>query len=207
WWIDDVAVNGDASCVTTGTEVTLEAAYDPSRARVAVRWDLGSASAPTAWIDRAAGGGARGRIADLADLSGAGLWEDADVSPGRTQTYWLVVPRENGGQDEYGPVEVTIPPGSLSPRVLALGRVRPNPFNPEASIPVTLDRDGSFTLRVFRVDGALVRTLHEGPATAGPYAFRWDGRDASGRALPGGVYLIELRADGRTRVEKGILLR
>ncbi|HXF59033.1 MAG TPA: M6 family metalloprotease domain-containing protein, partial [Candidatus Saccharimonadales bacterium] len=135
WWIDDVAVNGDASCVTTGTEVTLEAAYDPSRARVAVRWDLGSASAPTAWIDRAAGGQARGRIADLADLSGAGLWEDADVSPGRTQTYWLVVPRENGGQDEYGPVEVTIPSGSQAPRVLALGRVRPNPFNPEASIP------------------------------------------------------------------------
>ena len=52
-----------------------------------------------------------------------------------------------------------------------------------------------------------VRTLHEGPATAGVFAFRWDGRDASGRALPGGVYLIELRAEGRTRVEKGILLR
>ena len=39
------------------------------------------------------------------------------------------------------------------------------------------------------------------------YAFRWDGRNDAGKALPGGVYLIELRAEGRTRVEKGILLR
>jgi len=93
------------------------------------------------------------------------------------------------------------------PRALALGAVRPNPFNPEATLPVTLDRDGPFTLRIYRVDGVLVRTLHDGPASAGVYAFRWDGRDGEGTALPGGMYLIELRAEGRTRVEKGILLR
>jgi hypothetical protein len=104
-------------------------------------------------------------------------------------------------------VEVTVPAGSQTPRVLALGRIRPNPFNPEATLPVSLDRDGTFALRVYRVDGVLVRTLHDGPGTAGVYAFRWDGRDAAGKALPGGVYLIELKSASRTRVEKAILLR
>ena len=208
WWIDDVAVNGTAACATTGVEdVALSAAYDAARARVVLQWDLGSAAVPVLGIDRAAGGGARTRVADLADLSGAGTWEDPDVSPGRTQDYWLVVPREGGGRDEFGPVEVVVPAGSSAPRALALGAIRPNPFNPEATLPVSLDRDGPFTLRVYRVDGVLVRTLHDGPATAGVYAFRWDGRDGAGRPLPGGVYLIELRAEGRTRVEKGILLR
>lgn len=208
WWIDDLAVNGDAACATTGVDdVPLDASYDAARARVVLRWDLGNAAVAAVGIDRAAGGGPRTRVADIADPSGVGLWEDTDVSPGRTQDYWLVVPRETGGQDTYGPVEVVVPAGSSAPRALALGSVRPNPFNPEATLPVSLDRDGPFSLRIYRVDGVLVRTLHDGPASAGVYAFRWDGRDGNGRSLPGGVYLIELRAEGRTRVEKGILLR
>ena len=36
---------------------------------------------------------------------------------------------------------------------------------------------------------------------------RWNGRDQTGRVLPGGVYLIELKSVGRTRVEKAILIR
>jgi flagellar hook assembly protein FlgD len=90
---------------------------------------------------------------------------------------------------------------------LALGSVRPNPFNPEATIPVSLDRDGPFTLRVFRVDGTLVRTLHEGPSAPGVFAYRWDGKNAAGKMLPGGLYLIELKSGNRSRVTKAVLLR
>ncbi|HXL15591.1 MAG TPA: M6 family metalloprotease domain-containing protein [Methylomirabilota bacterium] len=208
WWIDDVAVSGDATCATTGAEfIPLEARYDAARSRVVVSWDLGSAGVPTVGIDRAVGGGQRVRVANPAGYYGPGSWEDLDLTPGRTQDYWVLVSREGGAQVEYGPVEVSIPSGSQAPRALALGPARPNPFNPEASFPVALDRDGAFALRVYRVDGVLVRTLHDGPATAGVYAFRWDGRDAAGKPLPGGVYLIELKSGTRTRVEKATLLR
>ena len=207
WWIDDVAVNGDATCATTEAEfIPLTAEYDAARSRIVVRWDLGGAGIPIVGIDRAVEGGARVRVADPSGYFGPGAWEDLDLSPGKTQSYWVLVSRE-GAPHEYGPVQVTIPSSPKAPRVLALGPVRPNPFNPEATLPVSLDRDGPFAIRVFRVDGVLVRTLFEGVSPAGVYAFRWDGRDAGGKALPGGVYLIELKSGNRTRVEKAILLR
>ncbi len=208
WWIDDVLVSGDATCGTTASEfVPLEARYDAARSRVVVSWDLGGAGVPMVGIDRAVSGGPRVRVASPVGYYGPGSWEDLDLTPGRTQDYWVLVPRDGGAQVEYGPVEVSIPSGSQAPKALALGRARPNPFNPEATFPVALDRDGVFAIRVYRVDGVLVRTLHDGPAPAGVYAFRWDGRDAAGRPLPGGVYLIELKSGARTRVEKATLLR
>lgn len=206
WWIDDVSVNGDASCSTTDVDVIpLDAAYDAARSRVVLRWDLGGLGVSSVGIDRAAAGSPRVRVATPIGYFGPGSWEDPDVEPGRTQDYWVLVSKPGGGEVEYGPVEITIP--ASAPRVFSLGPVRPNPFNPEATLPVTLDRDGPYSLRVFRVDGVLVRTLHEGPGTAGVYAFRWDGRDAAGKPSPGGVYLIELRSGNRSRVLKGILLR
>ena len=208
WWIDDVRVNGDATCATTGTEVIpLDAQYDAARAGVVVAWDLGQAGVSTVGIDRTLNSGARMRVANPTGSFGPGTWEDQDTAPGRTQAYWVVVSHDGAPASEYGPVLVTIPTGSQAPRVLSVGAVRPNPFNPEARIPVSLDRDGRFALRVYRVDGTLVRTLHDGPGAAGVYAFAWNGRDAEGRAAPAGVYLIELTSLGRTRVEKAVLIR
>ncbi|HYQ95935.1 MAG TPA: immune inhibitor A domain-containing protein, partial [Candidatus Eisenbacteria bacterium] len=208
WWIDDVVVAGDATCATTGTTVIpLEAQYDAARSRVVVRWDLGSAAISTVGIDREVEGEPRVRVANPVGPFGPGAWEDADLAPGRIQSYWVLVARDGAPTSEYGPVQVSIPTSSQAGRAFALGRVHPNPFNPETTLPVSLDRDGNFALRVYRVDGVLVRTLHDGPGAAGVYPFRWDGRDDHGRGLPGGLYLIELKSGQRTRVEKAILLR
>jgi hypothetical protein len=208
WWIDDVVVTGDATCATTGTEVIpLEAEYDAARSRVVVRWDLGGAGLSTVDIDRALEGGPRVRVATPSGYFGPGEWEDLDLRPGRTHSYWVLAGGGGLPEAEYGPVQVSVPTSTQAPRAFGLGPVRPNPFNPEATLPVSLDRDGRFALRVFRVDGVLVRTLHDGPGAAGVHPFRWDGRDGAGRTLPAGVYLIELKSGERSRVEKAILLR
>jgi M6 family metalloprotease-like protein len=208
WWIDDLQVNGNATCGTTGAEVIpLEAEYDAARKRVVVRWDLGGAGLPTVGIDREPDGGARTRVGNPVGAFGPGTWEDSDLAPGVTYSYWIIAARDGAPDAEYGPVQASVPAGSAAPRAFALGSVRPNPFNPEATIPVSLDRDGPYTLRVFRVDGALVRTLHEGPGAPGVFAYRWDGRNAAGKMLPGGLYLIELKSGSRSRVTKAVLLR
>src|SRR5262249_21314771 len=135
WWIDDVSVNGDASCSTTDVDVIpLEASYDAPRARVVVRWDLGAAGVSSVGIDRAASGSPRVRVATPTGYFGPGSWEDPDVKEGRTQDYWIVIAKPGQGEIEYGPVEITVPTGS--PPVLSLGPTRPNPFNPEATLPV-----------------------------------------------------------------------
>lgn len=82
-------------------------------------------------------------------------------------------------------------PGA-APRLLALDQNYPNPFNPSTTIAFTLDRPGRVELKVFAVDGSLVRTLVSEPRTAGAHAVVWDGRDAAGQAVGSGKYLYRL---------------
>ncbi|MBI4363932.1 MAG: M6 family metalloprotease domain-containing protein [Candidatus Latescibacteria bacterium] len=208
WWIDDVRVNGDATCLTTAVEVRrFDASVIAPGPAVRLEWDLEDGAYATVGIDRAVEAEGRGRIATLAGGTGAGSYEDRDVVPGRIYRYWLTAAREGEAGVEAGPVEVAIPATSAAPRALALGRPQPNPFNPSSTIPVSLDRDGPFVLRVLRADGSLVRTLHDGPGVAGTQRFRWDGTDDRGASVGSGVYFVILESDSRRRTEKVALLR
>jgi hypothetical protein len=56
---------------------------------------------------------------------------------------------------------------------------------------------GPVEIEIFDVAGRSVRRLrHEGP-TPGTGVVSWDGRDASGRRVPSGLYLARLHAEGR----------
>ena len=120
---------------------------------------------------------------------------------------WLVASREGEPSAEAGPLVVVVPSGSAAPRVLALGKIRPNPFSMEAAFGVSLDRDGPFMVRVFRADGRLVRTLLRASGKAADLRLTWNGKDDRGRPAGAGIYFIELRSGGRTRVQKAVLLR
>ena len=54
-------------------------------------------------------------------------------------------------------------------------------------------------LVIYTLDGRLVATVPQGLQTAGPQTARWDGRDAEGRALPPGVYLISVALQSERR--------
>jgi len=94
-----------------------------------------------------------------------------------------------------------------APRVLAMKRARPNPFRGGTSFAVSLDRDGPFMVRVFSADGRLVRTLARGTGRPSDLVLTWDGDDDRGRPAGAGIYFFELRSEGRTRVQKAVLLR
>ena len=57
------------------------------------------------------------------------------------------------------------------------------------------------------VAGRLVRVLVEGERAAGSYEAVWDGRDASGRAVPSGSYLARLVAGGKVEGVRLSLVR
>ena len=93
----------------------------------------------------------------------------------------------------------------------ATGRVRlhpnvPNPFNPSTSIAFELAASGPVVLDVVDVSGRRVTTLVDGVRDAGLHRVRWDGRDAAGRAVASGTYLLRLRADGTTITRKATLV-
>ena len=100
------------------------------------------------------------------------------------------------------------PPFSVDPfglRVTTLAQVRgtalfqnfPNPIKPETWIPYCLGADAEVTLRIYDVQGQLMRQLNLGEQTAGEYSTRehaayWDGRNSRGERVSSGIYFYRL---------------
>lgn len=88
-----------------------------------------------------------------------------------------------------------------------LAPAAPNPFNPATTLRFTLVRETSIALEVFDLAGRQLRSLASGPWPAGNHALSWDGRDAMGRALPSGVYLVHLRGAGCADSQRVVLIK
>jgi len=84
----------------------------------------------------------------------------------------------------------------------ALGPAFPNPSRGATTFRLELPRPDRVSLDVFDVAGRPVRRVAEGSLAAGAHALAWDGRDASGRPAPAGVYFVRLRTSAGTEVGK-----
>jgi hypothetical protein len=86
----------------------------------------------------------------------------------------------------------------------------PNPFNPVTSIEYSISNRQTpmhTTLRIYNIQGQLVRTLVDEPQKAGTHRVSWDGRDNAGRQVASGVYLYRLEAGDFSKSEKMVLIR
>ena len=86
----------------------------------------------------------------------------------------------------------------------------PNPFNPETWIPYQLSEPAEVTLRIYSVNGILVRTLALGHTPAGIYQSRsraayWDGRNDVGESVASGLYFYTLTAGDFTATRKMLI--
>jgi len=93
------------------------------------------------------------------------------------------------------------------PGAVAALTAYPNPFNPQVTIRLELPRTVAGTVTVCDLAGRTVRTLASGQLAAGVRTFAWDGRDAAGRSLPSGVYLVHVDAGGAEVSRKVVLTR
>ena len=87
----------------------------------------------------------------------------------------------------------------------------PNPFNPETWIPYQLSEPAEVTLRIYSVNGVLIRTLALGHQPAGNYqrqshAAYWDGKNELGEPVASGLYFYTLTAGDFTATRK-LLIR
>lgn len=85
----------------------------------------------------------------------------------------------------------------------------PNPFNPVTTIRFTVPAGPSrpYSLRVYDVQGRLVRELASGQIGGGMHEVRWDGRDARGEASSSGIYLYRLQVGQEQLTGKMALLK
>jgi hypothetical protein len=83
----------------------------------------------------------------------------------------------------------------VSPPGQPLAVLRPNPFNPSATIDYSIPHDGMVNLQIYDTSGRAVRTLINRFLDAGTGSVAWNGQDAAGHTLPAGTYLYTLELD------------
>lgn len=125
----------------------------------------------------------------------------ADVTIRARTSTALVLALEgvDGGDDE-------VPVAEGSSR-LHLDAAWPNPFNPHTNLRYTLPRDGNVVVTIVDLQGRLVRTLVDGPQTAGEHQVSWDGTGNDGRSVSSGPYLGRVSGGGQVRSVKLALLK
>jgi hypothetical protein len=98
-------------------------------------------------------------------------------------------------------------PTEISPVMTTLSQNTPNPFNPDTMIEYTLGQDGDVNLRVYDLNGRMVRELVNQGQAASRYQVAWDGRDDTGRELASGVYFYQLTAPGVKETRRMVLTK
>jgi flagellar hook assembly protein FlgD len=92
-------------------------------------------------------------------------------------------------------------------RTFALMQNRPNPVKGATTIRFELPQRTETSLKVYDVNGRLVRTLFDEVKDAGAFTVQWNGMDGLGRTLPAGVYFYRLSAGEQVATRKLILTR
>jgi large repetitive protein len=85
--------------------------------------------------------------------------------------------------------------GRQAPDRFVLLPNHPNPFNPETAIAFGLPKTSDVRIELYNAMGQRVRTLVSSRMEAGWHSVRWDGRDASGKTVNSGVYIVRITAD------------
>jgi len=84
----------------------------------------------------------------------------------------------------------------------ACGRTRCGRRGPHS---LALAEPGPVRVTIYDAAGRFVRRLAACERPAGPQELIWDRCDGAGRALPAGLYLVELQAAGRAQTRKAVL--
>jgi hypothetical protein len=180
------------------TVVTAFAA-EATAGGVRVRWRLSGGDPAAVALTRIDGGG---ETAVAFTHGGDGSYEAFDgrtVGDDPRRTYVLALAGQEVGRQS---IELAAPT-----RPLTL-RVAPNPFNPSVVIAYELPRASTVDVVVYEATGRRVRKLVAGAVeAAGRHTRRWDGRDAAGRDLASGTYLIRVTTGNDVVSCKAVLLR
>ena len=146
-------------------------------------------------------------------------WDDAAGDPptsvdftleggsDNTSTYFLEV---TDACDDPGPNTVTFDPAyEFDPAAseAQLAGNAPNPFSGQTTIEFALPEQSRVTVAVYDMMGRKVATLVDGVRSAGPHAVGWNGQSDSGQDLASGVYLLRMRAEGKSETKRMTIIR
>ncbi len=129
---------------------------------------------------------------------------DRNVMPGQTYYYKLADVDFAGNLRFHGPISVTV---EAVPSSYSLSQNYPNPFNPETAIHFSLKEAGKVTLKIYNLQGQLVRTLVDEEKSAGSYSVLWNGTADNGLRLASGIYYYTVQVNGFEMTKKLLLMK
>jgi hypothetical protein len=104
---------------------------------------------------------------------------------------------------------VPVPPSvaEAAPQSNSLGQNQPNPFRGPTTIAFSVAEPSPVRLVVYDASGRRVAGLASGHRAAGHYRLDWDGLDASGQPVAGGIYFYRLDVGSWSHTKKMLKLR
>jgi hypothetical protein len=90
----------------------------------------------------------------------------------------------------------------VTPKVFKLDQNYPNPFNPSTRINFSLEKPGFVELKVYDITGRLISTLVNDSKISGNHSVIFNGAN-----LASGIYIYELKANGRRAVKRFTLIK
>lgn len=83
----------------------------------------------------------------------------------------------------------------------------PNPFNASTQFKYTISEDAFVSIKIYNMLSQEIVDLVAQHQSNGSYQVAWDGQDAAGSDVPGGVYLCSIRCERRENHQKFVQSR
>ncbi len=83
----------------------------------------------------------------------------------------------------------------------------PNPFNPVTQIEFAIPHKSMVSLKIYDINGKLVRTLSNSVKTQGVYRSVWNATNDQGLKVSSGVYFYQLQTDDRIMTKKMLFIK
>jgi hypothetical protein len=83
----------------------------------------------------------------------------------------------------------------------------PNPFNPITALQYDLTKEGVVNIAIYDMIGRLVKTLVDGPQTAGFKTVQWDATNDRNEPISAGLYLYTMQKGNHRETGKMVLIK
>lgn len=138
-------------------------------------------------------------------------YSDSELYGPGTYYYWLNASDMDGTESFHGPITLVYETGEnptpTIPKLTELKSIYPNPFNPSANISFGLAKSSDVEFKIYNSRGQMVRNMALGVKDAGTWNLVWNGTDNNGRAVPTGIYYIQMQAGKDSFIRKAVMMK
>ncbi len=83
----------------------------------------------------------------------------------------------------------------------------PNPFNPTTTIEYQIPTEGDVEIKIFSIDGQLVRLFESTHNSPGSYTVVWDSKNNTGQPVASGLYIYRVKYQNTVLAKKMLFVK